>query len=87
MEWAPDLGQILAARLGGTVGLPVPRRSRYFRPTLPQLTDPGRVLLSQLLEPMRPDPLTTVGDPGYLAALLAQPNLPPTIKAELPKLF
>jgi hypothetical protein len=43
--------------------------------------------LSQLLEPMRPDPLTTVGDPGYLAALLAQRNLPPTIKAGVANLF
>lgn len=45
------------------------------------------VPLSEILEPIRLDPLTVADDDDFLAQIAAQPNLPAPIKEELARLY
>ena len=71
-----------------------------LRPRLPSrrgggLTGPTRRLaaaavampLSQLLKPLKLDPLTVVDDPDFLAGMATQKNLPQFVKDGLPRLY
>ncbi len=43
--------------------------------------------LSQLLEPIRLDPLTVADDDDFLAQIAAQPNVPTPIREQLAQLY
>jgi 5-methylthioadenosine/S-adenosylhomocysteine deaminase len=45
------------------------------------------VPLSEILEPIRLDPLTVADDDDFLAQIAAQPNVPAPIKEELARLY
>jgi 5-methylthioadenosine/S-adenosylhomocysteine deaminase len=51
------------------------------------VTARAAVPLSQLLEPIRLDPLTVADDDDFLAQIAAQPNVPAPIKEELAQLY